>query len=65
MKKPHTMQNSDYDCGVAVIITILKSHNVNANNFRLIIDSLNIDISKELSMLDLQNILKKRGIPES
>ncbi|WP_419154710.1 cysteine peptidase family C39 domain-containing protein [Weissella bombi] len=53
------MQNSDYDCGVAVIITILKSHNVNANNFRFIIDSLNIDISKELSMLDLQNILKK------
>lgn len=40
MKKPHTMQNSDYDCGVAVIITILKSRNVNANNFRFIIDSL-------------------------
>jgi ABC-type bacteriocin/lantibiotic exporter with double-glycine peptidase domain len=62
MKKPHTMQTSNYDCGVSVIITILKSYNVNTNNFHIISDSLNIDISKELSMLDLQNILKKHHL---
>lgn len=66
MKFPHTMQSSNTDCGLAVIITILKSHHISAKQFynlyKTISPSLNIDMSTGLSLLDIKKILLKYKI---